>query len=48
MDVQAIEVETGVYTSEQDPYDSCRINVKVEVVPAGNRETIFVTCGVEG
>jgi hypothetical protein len=48
MDVQAIEVETGVYTSEQYPYDSCRINVKVEVVPAGNRETIFVTCGVEG
>lgn len=46
-DVQSIEVESGVYTSEQDPHDNCRINVKVEVVPAGNRETIFVTCGVE-
>jgi len=48
MDVQAIEVESGAYTSEQDLYGNCRINVKVEVVPAGNRETIFVTCGVEG
>jgi hypothetical protein len=48
MDVQAIEVESGVYTIEDEPYGSCRINVKVEVVPAGNRETIFVTCGVEG
>jgi hypothetical protein len=48
MDVQAIEVESGAYTGGHEPYDDCRINVKVEVVPAGNRATIFITCGIEG
>lgn len=47
MPVQGIERDRGIFTSEEPEYADCRLNAKIESVPAGNRQTIFVTCGVE-
>ena len=44
---QGIERDRGVYTSTGPEYADCRLNAKIEAVPAGNRHTIFVTCGLE-
>lgn len=45
--LQSIEVQRGRYTSTDADLAHCKIDVKVEVVPAGNVETIYVTCGDE-
>lgn len=47
MPAQGIERARGVYTSDEPEYADCRLNAKIENVPAGSRQTIFVTCGVE-
>lgn len=47
MPAQGIERDRGIYTSEEPEYADCRLNAKIENVPAGNRQTIFVRCGVE-
>ncbi|MEX1038268.1 MAG: hypothetical protein WDZ96_05400 [Acidimicrobiia bacterium] len=44
---QGIERERGIFTSGDPEYQDCRLNAKIEAVPAGNRQTIYVTCGVE-
>lgn len=44
--VQGIESDRGVYTSNEPEYADCRLNAKIETIPAGNRQTIFVTCGI--
>lgn len=45
--VQGIERDRGVYTSTDPDYADCRLNAKIEAIPAGNRQTIYVTCGLE-
>jgi hypothetical protein len=45
--LQSIEVQRGRYTSTAEGSADCRIDIKVEVLPAGNVETIYVTCGLE-
>lgn len=45
--LQSIEVQRGRYFSTAEETSDCRIDVKVETLPAGNIETIYVTCGVE-
>ena len=45
--LQSIEVQRGRYTSTAEDTADCRIDIKVEVLPAGNVETIYVTCGLE-
>ena len=47
MPAQGIERDRGVYTSEEPGYADCRLNAKIENVPAGSRQTILVKCGVE-
>lgn len=46
MPTQGIERDRGVYTSDDPEYAGCRLNAKIETIPAGNRQTIFVTCGI--
>ncbi len=46
MPVNGIETDRGVYTSNEPEYSDCRLNAKIETIPAGNRQTIFVTCGI--
>ncbi len=46
MPVQGIERDRGIYTSNDAEYEDCRLNAKIESVPAGNRHTIFVSCGI--
>ena len=43
---QGVESDRGVYTSNEPKYADCRLDVKIETIPAGNRQTIFVTCGI--
>ncbi|MDH3463576.1 MAG: hypothetical protein OEM32_08130 [Acidimicrobiia bacterium] len=45
--LQSIEVQRGRFASTDTDLAHCKIDVKVEVVPAGNVETIYVTCGDE-
>jgi hypothetical protein len=47
MPAQGIESDRGIFTTEEPEYADCRLNAKIENVPAGNRQTIFVRCGVE-
>lgn len=47
MPTQGIERDRGVFTSTGVDYADCRLNAKIEEVPAGNRQTIFVTCGLQ-
>lgn len=46
MPIQGIERDRGVYTTDEPEYSDCRLNAKIESIPAGNRQTIFVTCGI--
>ncbi len=45
--LQSIEVQRGRYTATSGKDAYCKIDVKVEVIPAGNVETIYVTCSDE-
>lgn len=45
--LQSIEVQRGRFTSVEEGMSDCRLDVKVEAVPAGNRQTILVNCGLE-
>ncbi|MGH8916342.1 MAG: hypothetical protein ACRDZM_17730 [Acidimicrobiia bacterium] len=42
--VQSIEVARGRYTADSGPDANCQIDVKVESVPAGNLQSLVVTC----
>jgi hypothetical protein len=42
--LQSIEVARGRYTATSGPYSNCQIDVKVEEIPAGNLETLIVSC----
>jgi hypothetical protein len=42
--LQSREVERGRYRAASGSYSNCQIDVKVETVPAGNLETLGVTC----
>lgn len=46
MPVAGIEQDRGIYTSNEPEFADCRLNAKIETIPAGNRQTIFVTCGL--
>ncbi|HSK07782.1 MAG TPA: hypothetical protein VK990_09705 [Acidimicrobiia bacterium] len=46
--IQSIEVARGRYTAGSGPYSNCQVDVKVEVVPAGNLETVNVACTSAG
>lgn len=46
MPTQGIERDRGIFTSTGSEYADCRLNAKIEEIPAGNRQTIFVTCGL--
>jgi hypothetical protein len=46
MPVTGIEQDRGIYTSNDAEYADCRLNAKIEAIPAGNRHTIFVSCGL--
>jgi hypothetical protein len=46
--LQSIEVARGRYTAGSGPYSNCQVDVKVEVVPAGNLETLNVACTSAG
>ncbi|CAN5871701.1 hypothetical protein BH23ACT4_BH23ACT4_01500 [soil metagenome] len=46
MPVQGIEKDRGIFTSSDSEYADCRLNAKIETVPAGNRHTVFVSCGL--
>lgn len=45
--LQSIEVARGRYTATSGPYSNCQIEVKVEEIPAGNLETLIVSCTSE-
>lgn len=45
--LQSIEVARGRYTATSGPYSNCQIDVKVEEIPAGNLETLIVSCTSE-
>ena len=42
--IQSIEVQRGRYTATTGPNSNCRIDVKVEQIPAGTVQTVMVTC----
>lgn len=42
--IQSIEVQRGRYTTDSGPHSHCRIDVKIEQIPAGTIETVIVTC----
>jgi hypothetical protein len=42
--IQSTEVTRGRYTAQSGEDANCQIDVKVEVIPAGNMETITVSC----
>jgi hypothetical protein len=46
--LQSIEVARGRYTAASGPDTHCQIDVKVETIPAGNLETLTVSCGTSG
>lgn len=43
---QSIEIERGRFTTDDERYSDCRLDVKVEAVPAGHRQTVYVSCGL--
>ena len=45
--LQSIEVARGRYTATSGSYSNCQIDVKVEEIPAGNLETLMVSCTSE-
>ena len=47
MPPQGIESDRGAYTSDDPRYADCRLNAKIEKIPAGYLQTIFVRCGLE-
>lgn len=47
-DIQSIEVSRGRYTAASGPDANCQIDVKIEEVPAGNLQTLTVSCSSEG
>ncbi len=42
--LQSIEVTRGRYTAPSGPDENCQIDVKVELIPAGNLQTVTVSC----
>ena len=42
---QSIEIDRGRFTTDVGEYSDCRLDVKIETVPAGNRQSVFVSCG---
>ena len=46
--VQSIEVARGRYTAASGPDSNCQMDVKVEEVPAGNLQTLIVSCISKG
>ncbi len=42
--LQSTEVARGRYTAATGPDSNCQIDVKVETIPAGNLETLTVSC----
>lgn len=42
--IQSIEEQRGRYTTESGRSSHCRIDVKIEQIPAGRIETVMVTC----
>lgn len=44
---ESIEIERGRYATEDPRFADCRLDVKLESVPQGIRESVFVTCGLE-
>ena len=42
--IQSIEVARGRYTASSGPESNCQVDVKVEEIPAGNLETLIVSC----
>ena len=45
--LQSVEVARGRYTARSGSYSNCQIDVKVEEIPAGNLETLMVSCTSE-
>jgi hypothetical protein len=45
--LQSIEVARGRYAARSGSYSNCQIDVKVEEIPAGNLETLMVSCTSE-
>ncbi len=43
--LQSRDLERGRFTGVDDVYSDCTIDVKVEQIPTGIRETILVSCG---
>lgn len=46
MPAQAIESERGRYTTDEEEFSDCRVDVKIESVPQGNRQVVQVSCGL--
>ena len=46
--LQSTEVTRGRYTTASGPDANCQIDIKVEELPAGNLETLTVSCGTSG
>jgi hypothetical protein len=46
--VQSIEVSRGRYRADSGPDSNCQIDVRVEEIPAGNLETLVVSCLSDG
>ncbi len=43
--LQSIEVSRGRYTAASGPDANCQVDVKIETIPAGNLQTLSITCG---
>ena len=46
--IQSIEVSRGRYRADSGPDSNCQIDVRVEEIPAGNLETLIVSCVSDG
>lgn len=46
--VQSTEMARGRYTAADGPYANCQVDGKVESVPAGNLQTLTVSCASAG
>lgn len=42
--IQSIEMARGRYTAESGPNSHCKIDVKIEQIPAGTIQTVMVSC----
>jgi len=46
--IQSIEVSRGRYRADSGPDSNCQIDARVEEIPAGNLETLTVSCLSDG